>query len=126
MENKYAPSADPVFDLVPHAFAVRANAIWTDMGSPEPQFSNVWDIYLRIHDSLCSMAWDGAFEQSLSAASQPDNCLDEMPGDLELDEDELLLVNNVSDDERNIPIVDLTDDEEVDEDLERHETELNV
>jgi hypothetical protein len=40
------------FDLVPHAFAVRAHAVWTDMGSPEPQFSNVWDIYLHICDVL--------------------------------------------------------------------------
>ena len=52
MEQDYAPPDDPVFDLVPYAFAVHANAVWTDMGSPEPQFSNAWDIYLRIRDAL--------------------------------------------------------------------------
>ncbi|KAF8256598.1 hypothetical protein EI94DRAFT_1710840 [Lactarius quietus] len=120
MENKYAPPNDPVFDLVPHAFAMCANAIWTEMGSPEPQFSNAWDIYLCIHDSLCSMALDEAFEQSLSVASQLEHYPEEMPQDVELDEDEELLVNDDSEDESNIPIVDLMDNEEVDEDLERH------
>jgi hypothetical protein len=28
--QKYAPPDDPVFDLVPHAFAMHANAVWTD------------------------------------------------------------------------------------------------
>jgi hypothetical protein len=40
------------FNLVPHAFAVHAHAVWMDMGSPEPQFSNAWDIYLHICDVL--------------------------------------------------------------------------
>jgi hypothetical protein len=59
--QKYAPPEDPVFDLVPHAFAMCAIAVWTDMGSPEPQFSNAWDIsYTSVMCStLCSTAWLG-------------------------------------------------------------------
>ncbi|KAI9434815.1 hypothetical protein H4582DRAFT_1818292, partial [Lactarius indigo] len=60
IERKYAPPNDPVFDLVPNAFAVRANAVWTDMGSPEPQFDNAWEIYLHIRNALRSMAWCNA------------------------------------------------------------------
>jgi hypothetical protein len=116
MEKKYAPPDDPVFDLVPRAFAVCANAIWVDMGSPEPKFENAWEIYLHICDALRSMAWDGVFQQSLSAASQPENYSEELPRDLALDEDESLLVD-VSEDEESIPIVDLTDNEEANEDL---------
>ncbi|KAH9046216.1 hypothetical protein EDB84DRAFT_1586945 [Lactarius hengduanensis] len=112
IERKYAPPGDPVFDLVPHAFAVRANAVWTDMGSPEPQFDNAWEIYLLIRDALRSMAWDEAFHQSLSTVSQLEDCLEELPANLRADEDELLVVDH-SDDEGTIPTVDLTDDEEV-------------
>ncbi|KAH8991701.1 hypothetical protein EDB92DRAFT_1935041 [Lactarius akahatsu] len=52
MEKKYAPPDDPVFKLVPHAFAVHANAVWMAMGSPQPQFNNAWEIYLHIRDAL--------------------------------------------------------------------------
>jgi hypothetical protein len=44
------------------------------------------------------MGWDGAFQQSLSAASQPEHYSEELPRDLEPDEDELLLVD-ISEDE---------------------------
>ena len=87
------------------------------MGSPEPQFSNAWEIYLHIPDALRSTTWDGAFQQSLSAASQPEDCLEELPGDLEPDEDGLLLVDG-SEDEEMIPIVDLTDNEDLEENVE--------
>jgi hypothetical protein len=81
------------------------------MGSPKPQFHNAWEIYLHIRDELRSMGSDGAFRQSLSAASQPEYCLEELPADIRPDEDELLMVDN-SDDEGSIPVVDLTDIEE--------------
>jgi hypothetical protein len=119
MEKKYAPPDDPVFDLVPRAFAVHANAVWVEMGCPEPRFENVWEIYLHIRDALRSMAWDAAFEQSLSAASQRECYSEELPRDLRPDEDDVLLVD-VSEDEGSIPIVDLTDNEEANEDSEGH------
>lgn len=81
------------------------------MGSPEPRFDNAWEIYLHIRDALRSMAWDGAFQQSLSAVSQPEHCLEALPVDLRPDIDELLVVDN-SDDEGSTLIVDLTDDED--------------
>jgi hypothetical protein len=115
MEQKYAPLDDPVFDLVPHAFAVRAHAVWMDMGSPEPQFSNAWDIYLHIRDALRSVAGDGAFTQGLSAASQPEHYQEELPLDLRQDEDESLEVD-LSDHEGDTLTVDLMDTEEVEED----------
>ncbi|KAI9451583.1 hypothetical protein BJY52DRAFT_1205891 [Lactarius psammicola] len=52
IEKKYAPPDDPVFELVPHVFAVHANTVWTAMGSPQPQFHNAWEIYLHIRDAL--------------------------------------------------------------------------
>ena len=110
MEQDYAPPDDPVFDLVPYTFAVHANAVWTDMGSPEPQFSNAWDIYLRIRDALRSMVWDGAFRQCLSAASQPEPYSEELPADLR--QDEIGPLGDPSDHEGDILTIDLTDDEE--------------
>ncbi|KAI9447090.1 hypothetical protein BJY52DRAFT_1206604 [Lactarius psammicola] len=121
IEKKYAPPDDPVFDLVPHPFAVRANAVWTDMGSPEPQFHNAWEIYLHIRDALRSMAWDGAFQQSLSTVSQPEYHLEELPADLRPDDDELLVVDN-SGDEGSVLIADLTDNED---DSEGHDIGLD-
>ena len=98
---------------------MRANAIWSDMGSPEPQFQNAWEIYLHIRDALRSTSWDGAFQQSLSAASQPEDCLAELPADLRRDEDDILVVDNSDDDfnfgssvEESTPIVVLTDTED--------------
>jgi len=124
MEKKYAPPEDPVFDLVPLPFAVRAHAIWAEMGSPEPQFCNAWEIYLHIRDALRSTACDGAFRQSLSIASQPEDRLEEWPGNLEPDG-----VGDGSEDEEAIPIVDLTDEEVIpfvdltDEELEKDNEE---
>ena len=113
MEQRFAPPDDAVLDLVPYAFAVRANAVWTDMGSPEPQFSNAWEIYLHIRDQLRSTAWDSAFEQCLSAASQSE----ETPIDLGQDEEEVLVVDR-SDDDGDIPIVDFTDSDAEDDEEE--------
>lgn len=110
MEKKFAPPDDPVFDLVPYAFAVRANAIWVDMGSPEPRFENAWEIYLHIRDALRSMAWDDDFQQSLSAASQREDYSEELPSDL-LDDGDIPLVD-VSDSEDEIPLVDVSDSED--------------
>ena len=113
MEQRFAPPDDAVLDLVPYAFAVRANAVWTDMGSPEPQFSNAWEIYLHIRDQLRSTTWDSAFEQCLSTASQSG----ETPIDLGQDEDEVLVVDR-SDDDGDIPIVDFTDSDAEDDEGE--------
>ncbi|KAH9009812.1 hypothetical protein EDB84DRAFT_1545636 [Lactarius hengduanensis] len=55
MESKYAPSDDPVFKLVPDAFAVHANTIWTAMDSPQPDFHNAWAIYVQIRATLKSV-----------------------------------------------------------------------
>ncbi|KAH9009325.1 hypothetical protein EDB85DRAFT_2162871 [Lactarius pseudohatsudake] len=88
IEKKYAPPDDPVFELVPPEFAVHANAVWTTLGCPQPQFDN-----------------------AVPATSEPQHCLDEIPMDLEpIDEDELLIVEN-SDDEGDTLVIDATEDE---------------
>lgn len=87
------------------------------MGSPQPQFHNVWEIYLRIRDALRAVPQDGALQQVLSSISttrEPQDCLDEIPVDLQ-EEDELLVVDE-SDDEGSGPVVDLTEDEDHGED----------
>ncbi|KAH9014255.1 hypothetical protein EDB84DRAFT_1590323 [Lactarius hengduanensis] len=114
IEKKYAPPDDPVFELVPPEFAVHANAVWTTLGCPQPQFDNAWGIYLQIRDALRGVAQDGALVRVLSsvpATSEPQHCLDEIPMDLEpIDEDELLIVEN-SDDEGDTLVIDATEDE---------------
>lgn len=84
------------------------------MGSPEPEFRNVWEIYLHIRDALRSMAWDDAFRQSLSAASQSEPYLEELPMDLRPDEDDLL-------------VVDVSDNEDIDLTVieEEHDIDIN-
>ena len=69
MESKYAPSDDPVFALVPGAFAVHANAIWTAMGSPRPHFHNSWAIYVQIRDTLKSVQY--GLDPFLSNSAKP-------------------------------------------------------
>ncbi|KAH8999865.1 hypothetical protein EDB86DRAFT_3075541 [Lactarius hatsudake] len=117
MEKKYAPPDDPVFKLVPHAFAVHANAVWMAMGSPQPQFNNAWEIYLHIRDALRGIAQDRMLQQVLSsvATSKPQNGPDKLPADLQpTSEDELLFVDLTDHEDSNedsTPVVDLTEDE---------------
>ncbi|KAI9459395.1 hypothetical protein BJY52DRAFT_1223027 [Lactarius psammicola] len=119
IEKKYAPPDDPVFELVPHVFAVHANTVWTAMGSPQPQFHNAWEIYLHIRDALRGIAQDGMLQQvlsSVSATPEPQHCLDEIPADLKpTDKDDLLIVED-SDDEGSTLVIDLTEDKDYDED----------
>ncbi|KAH9927320.1 uncharacterized protein B0H18DRAFT_926645 [Fomitopsis serialis] len=69
IEAIYAPRDDPVFKLVPDEFALRANAVWTAIGRPEPQFDTAWDIYRRILAGLRSMPADVAFQNMLDETS---------------------------------------------------------
>ena len=53
---------------------------------------------------------------SVSATPEPQHCLDEIPADLKpTDEDDLLIVED-SDDEGSTLVIDLTEDEDHDED----------
>ena len=82
------------------------------MGSPQPQFDNAWDIYLRMRDALRAVTRHETLQQILSNVSsicEPQNCLDVIPGDLQPNEDDLLIVDE-SDDEGSISAVDLTED----------------
>ncbi|KAF8274172.1 hypothetical protein EI94DRAFT_1696117 [Lactarius quietus] len=109
MERKYAPPYDPVFDLVPYAFAEQANAVWTAMGSPQLEFDNAWEIYLQMRDALRAVTQRQTLQQILLSTCEPQNCLDEIPHDLRpTDEDDLLVVDD-SDDKDTNPVVDLTD-----------------
>jgi hypothetical protein len=121
----YAPRGDPVFDLVPYEFAVHTNAVWTAMGSPQPQFDNAWEIYLRMHDALRAVTQRETLQQILSSTDESQNFLDDIPEDLKpTDEDEPLVVDisdedeplvvdiSDEDDEGSILVVDLTDDDE--------------
>ena len=84
------------------------------MGSPQPQFDNVWDIYLHMHEALQAVTQHETLQQILSSVSsicKPQNGLDVIPEDLQTNEDELLIVDE-SDDEGSIPVVILTDDDE--------------
>ncbi|KAI9454642.1 hypothetical protein BJY52DRAFT_1205187 [Lactarius psammicola] len=131
IEKKYTPPNDPVFELVPCEFAVHANAVWTAMGSPQPQFHNAWEIYLHICDALRGIAQAGTLQEvlsSISATSEPQDCLDEIPTDLKpTDEDELLIVED-SDDESSTLVIDVTEDEGYgeDSDSEGHDIGLDV
>jgi hypothetical protein len=48
----YAPSDDPVFELVPPIFAAHADTLYEDMGRPEVTSKNVWEIYRGILQDL--------------------------------------------------------------------------
>jgi hypothetical protein len=93
---------------------VHANAVWTAIGSPQPEFDNMWEIYLDIRDALRAIPQDETLQQVLSNVSttyEPQNCLDEMPADLQPTDEEGLLVVDETDDEGSSPVVDETDDE---------------
>ena len=109
----YAPRGDPVFDLVPYAFAVHANAVWTAMGSPQLQYDNAWEIYLRMRDALRAVTQRETLQQILSSTDEPQNFLSDIPEDLNpTDEDEPLVVDISESDDEGTILVDLTDDDE--------------
>ncbi|KAF8259295.1 hypothetical protein EI94DRAFT_1707224 [Lactarius quietus] len=114
IEKKYAPPDDPVFELVPRAFAEQANAVWTAMGSPQPKFDNTWEIYLHMRDVLRAVTAEPESLQqilsSLSTSCEPQNSPNKIPATLmpTIEEDDLLVMDD-EDDEDVIPIVDLTD-----------------
>jgi hypothetical protein len=116
IEKVYAPCGDPVFDLVPFAFAVHANAVWTAMGSPQPQFDNAWEIYLRMCDALRVVTQPETLQQILSSTDEPQNVLGDIPEDLRpmesTDEDEPLVVDISDSDGEGSILVDLTEDDE--------------
>ncbi|KAI9428955.1 hypothetical protein BJY52DRAFT_1208165 [Lactarius psammicola] len=106
IESKYAPPDDPVFKLVPDAFAAHASAIWTAIGSPQPHFHNAWAIYMQIHDALKSMQHSlGSF---LSDGPQPQDHDTDDFRDISL----LIDWKDLSSDSANSPIADLTEDED--------------
>lgn len=52
MRQLYAPSDDPVFELVPPIFAAHADTLYENMGRPEVTSKNVWEIYRSILQGL--------------------------------------------------------------------------
>ncbi|KAA1471497.1 hypothetical protein DENSPDRAFT_776760, partial [Dentipellis sp. KUC8613] len=119
IEAVYAPPDDPVFKLVPDEFLVRATAAWASMGSPEPQFETVWDIYREILARLRSMPADAGFRKMLNESSElqtqeaADDINTQLPDDLahiEFVDDLNSSVGDGSDDDEEL-IADGTDAE---------------
>jgi hypothetical protein len=131
IEMKYAPPSNPIFELVPYGFLWQANTVWTAMGSPQPKFDNVWEIYLCMHDALCAVTKCETLQLILSSVSttcKPQNCLDEIYEDLKpMDEDNIFVVDKTNY-EDSISVVNLTDDEDCgkDEDLVGHTIGLDL
>jgi hypothetical protein len=104
--------------LVPNAFAVHANTIWTAMGSPMPNFHNAWAIYTEIRDTMKSMQHQ--LGPLLSDSSQFQDQDSDNIGDTSLlidwedfsDDQADDAYNNGSDAEPSGPIADLTEDED--------------
>jgi hypothetical protein len=92
---------------------VHANAVWTAIGSPQPEFDNMWEIYLDIRDALRAIPQDETLQQVLSTEDLKPMDEDEpLVVDIS-DEDEPLVVDiSDEDDEGSILVVDLTDDDE--------------
>ncbi|KAH8984640.1 hypothetical protein EDB86DRAFT_2833457 [Lactarius hatsudake] len=135
IEKKYAPPDDPIFELIPHTFVIHANVVWTAMGSPQLEFDNAWEIYLNICDALRGIAQDRVLQQVLSSVITADatsgpqtwNCLDKLPADLQPTSKDELLTVEVTDDESDTPVLNLTEDEDhsKDNDLEGHTVDLD-
>ncbi|KAF8259282.1 hypothetical protein EI94DRAFT_1773974 [Lactarius quietus] len=120
IKKKYAPPDDPIFELVPRAFAEQANVVWTAMGSPQLKFDNAWEIYLHMRDVLRAVTEPESLQQilsNLSTSCEPQNSPNEIPATLTptIEEDDLLVMDD-EDDEDLIPIVDLTASDEDSED----------
>jgi hypothetical protein len=48
VSQKYCPSSDPVFELVPPTFAELASKFYNNIESPVITRNNVWEVYLEI------------------------------------------------------------------------------
>lgn len=52
VHEKFAPPSDPVFELVPPLFAQYAGQAYAQMGSPELDSQNIWQVYRYIVERL--------------------------------------------------------------------------
>jgi len=48
VRHKFAPSDDPVFQLVPPEFGEYAGILYESMGSPDINSKNIWEIYRKL------------------------------------------------------------------------------
>ena len=56
VREKFAPPDDPVFELVPPAFAHQAGRVYEALGSPAVNEENIWQIYRQMVDRLAEIS----------------------------------------------------------------------
>ncbi|KAH7905061.1 hypothetical protein BJ138DRAFT_1018219 [Hygrophoropsis aurantiaca] len=74
VEEKYAPSDHPVFDLVPPLFDQRANELYQAIGAPLVSSDNFWGVYQQLLSQFRSTTTgcDPQMETLLRSSSEPD------------------------------------------------------
>ena len=68
-EAKWAPSDDPVFQLVPLDFEPYVTQCFEDMEKPEVNFDTFWDVYRELRD-LVEIAVPGDVTEALSESTR--------------------------------------------------------
>lgn len=69
VREKFAPSSDPVFELVPPIFAQYAGEVYTQIGRPELNPANIWQVYLKMVQMLLNIT-------NASGADSSQECID--------------------------------------------------
>jgi hypothetical protein len=69
VRSMYAPPEHSCFDLVPHAFAVKAEEFYSNVGRPVVTRDNVWDTYLALLAYFRALKPDNELEVALVAKS---------------------------------------------------------
>jgi hypothetical protein len=66
MEEIYAPSDDPVFQLVPPLFEERAQELYSKIGRPTITSDTFWNVYLQLLQEFRSLGNNPAVTQVLA------------------------------------------------------------
>ena len=69
MQQEWAPSDDPVFQLTPTSFHNQANRHYTSLGHPAISRGTFWDIYKSLLACFRRDSVDGTFEKDFDLAN---------------------------------------------------------
>ena len=67
MEQLYAPSDAPVFQLVPPVFGEHAQTVYMTLGQPPINGKTVWDVYMQLLNTFRGLMYDIALAPVLSS-----------------------------------------------------------
>ncbi|KAJ7037131.1 hypothetical protein C8F04DRAFT_1180848 [Mycena alexandri] len=88
LDATWAPSDDPVFQLVPPSFQAEASVLYEHLGSPEVTLGSFWHVYVDLLNALRHFPTADSLHRDMDAADDnfEDNAVELMAGQADLRE----------------------------------------